>query len=152
MSLVQNGQADRAYRIIEEQFPAYLGRVFEDVCSQYLWLLNARNASPLDFTQLGRWWGTDDIRRCEAEIDIVGTAGKGTLLLAECKWTNELVGVSVLETLLQRSELLKHDELQFCLFAKTGFTPECKSRATELNNVTLYSYHDMLAFYRKDQP
>jgi len=152
MSLVQNGQADRAYRVIEEQFPAYLGRVFEDICSQYLWLLNARNASPLDFTQLGRWWGTDDIRRCEAEIDIVGTAGKDSLLLAECKWTNERVGASVLETLLQRSELLRHDELQFCLFAKTGFTSECESRATKLSNVTLYSYHDMLVSYREDQP
>lgn len=43
----------------------------------------------IDFTDIGRWWGTDPNTRQQVEIDIMGTADKNTALFGECKWKNE---------------------------------------------------------------
>ena len=52
----------------------------------------------MNFTDLGRWWGTNPKTKTQEEIDIMGT-DKDT----ECKWINEKVDLGVLETLAERS-------------------------------------------------
>ena len=65
-------------------------------------------------------------------------------LIAECKWTNESVDLGVLETLIMRSNLFSYSRKHYFLFAKSGFTKECRERAEELGNVELVSYTDMM--------
>ena len=56
----------------------------------------------MNFTDLGRGWGTNPKTKTQEEIDIMGT-DKDTALFAECKWINEKVDLGVLETLAERS-------------------------------------------------
>lgn len=69
---------------------------------------------------------------------------RDTALFVECKWTNEKVDLGILESLVERSNLFHYRQKHFYLFAKTGFTKGCMDRATEMGNVTLVAYHEML--------
>lgn len=69
---------------------------------------------------------------------------KDTALFAECKWTNEKVDLGILKTLAERSNLFHYKQKHFYLFAKTGFTKGCMDMATEMGNVKLVAYHEML--------
>ena len=70
---------------------------------------------------------------------------KDSVLLGECKWTNEKVDLGVLETLAERSKMFRQPKKQFYLFAKTGFTIGCADKAAEMGNITLVKYEDMFA-------
>ena len=142
-SVIARGAADLAYKRIEPELPSYMGSVFEDICSQYLWKQLICGKSPVDFRELGRWWGTNPKTRSQEEIDIMG-ADKDAALFAECKWTNEKVDLGVLETLIGRSNLFDCKDKHYYLFAKTGFTKGCVDKANALGNVTLVTYGEML--------
>ena len=147
-SLIARGAAELVYQRIAPQLDHYMGRVFEEICSQYLWKLLLEGKSPVDFTALGRWWGNDPIEKAQAEIDILGEQDKTTALFGECKWTNERVDLGVLETLIHRSRLFSYSTVHYFLFSKSGFTKGCMEKAGELGNVTLVEYEDMLKSYR----
>ncbi|MCD7921990.1 MAG: DUF234 domain-containing protein [Clostridiales bacterium] len=34
-----------------------MGRVFKDISKQYLWKRLLNGQSPIEFSELGRWWG-----------------------------------------------------------------------------------------------
>ena len=142
-SIISRGAADLAYKRIAPELSAYMGGVFEEICRQYLWRLLLDGKCAVDFCDLGRWWGTNPKTRTQEEIDIMGT-DRDSALFAECKWTNENVDLSVLETLVERSNLFHYKQKHFYLFAKTDFTKGCMDKAAEMGNVTLVAYSDML--------
>lgn len=143
-SIIGRGAAELAYKRIEPYLSDYMGKVFEEICKQYLWKLLLSGESPVVFGELGRWWGTNSSTRSQTEIDIMGVQDKDTALFGECKWTNEKVDVSVLKTLERRSQIFHYSETQLYLFAKNGFTNGCVETAGEMGNVTLVSYKDLL--------
>lgn len=143
-SAIARGAADLVYKRIEPQISEYMGKVFEDICRQYLWKQLLSGNCPVEFVSLGRWWGTDPIKKCQTEIDIMGEQDKDTALFAECKWTNAKLDLSVLETLISRSRLFSYINIHYYLFSRVGFTKGCAEKAEELGNVTLVSYNDML--------
>ena len=142
-SMIARGAADLVYKRIEPQLPDYMGKVFEEICKQYLWKLLLDDKSPVEFTSLGRWWGNDPVRKCQAEIDIMGEQDKDTALFAECKWTAEKVDLAVLETLFARGGLFPYKNKHFFLFSKSGFTKGCADKAKELGCVTLVTYGEI---------
>ena len=143
-SLIARGAADLVYQRIEPHISTYMGKVFEEICKQYLWKLLLAGNSPVEFKDLGRWWGNDPANKCQAELDIMGEQDKDTALFAECKWTNEKVDLGVLETLVERSKLFSYQKVHLFLFSKTGFTVGCTEKAAALGNVTLVTYSDIL--------
>ena len=143
-SMIARGAADLVYQRIEPHLPEYMGKVFEEICKQYLWKLLLAGKCPVEFTSLGRWWGNDPVNKCQAEIDIMGEQDKDTSLFAECKWTNEKVDLGVLETLIERSKLFPYKKTHFFLFSKSGFTKGCTEKAKELGNVTLVTYGEIV--------
>lgn len=142
-SVIARGAADLAYKRIEPELSSYMGGVFEDICKQYLWKQLISGKSPVDFRELGRWWGTNAKAKLQKEIDIMG-ADKNAALFAECKWTNEKVDLGVLETLVERGNLFRYPYKHFYLFAKSGFTKGCIMKAAEMGNVTLVTYAEMV--------
>lgn len=144
-SLIARGAIDLAYNRIKPYLTDYMGKVFEDICTQYLWKLLLTGRSPVQFRSLGRWWGNDPRTRSQTEIDIMGEQDKDTALFGECKWTNEKVDLGVLETLIERSRLFSYAKVQLYLFSKSGFTKGCIDRAAALGNVTLVSFEDIIA-------
>lgn len=143
-SIIGRGASDLAYKRIEPHLSDYMGKVFEEICKQYLWRLLLSGESPVEFNDLGRWWGTDPSTRSQAEIDIMGEQDKDTALFAECKWTNEKVDTGVLETLVRRSRIFHYSEVQLYLFAKSGFTKGCIEAAEAMGNVTLVLYKEIM--------
>ena len=143
-SIIARGASELAYKRVEPYLSDYMGRVFEEICKQYLWEMLLTEQSPVLFTSLGRWWGNDPVEKKQAEIDIMGEQDKNTALFGECKWTNDKVDVGVLDTLIKRSELFPYKEKHLYLFAKSGFTKGCIDGATELEHVTLVDYKSLL--------
>ena len=143
-SIITRGAVDLAYKRIWPYLSDYMGKVFEEICKQYLWQLLLNGKSPVEFKELGRWWGTDSSTHKQVEIDIMGEQDEDTALFGECKWINEKVDVGVLEILVKRRELFHYRTVHLYLFAKNGFTKGCINKANEMGNVTLVSYADIL--------
>lgn len=143
-SAIARGATDLVYKRIEPELSDYMGKVFEEICKQYLWRQLLTDKCPVQFTSLGRWWGTDSAEKCQVEIDIMGEQDKDTILLAECKWTNEKVDLGILETLAKRSRLFPYKNMHLYLFSKSGFTKGCIDEANKRGNVTLVSYADIV--------
>ena len=144
-SIIARGATDLAYKRIEPFMSDYMGKVFEDICKQYLWKLLLTGKCPVEFSSLGRWWGNDPVEKSQAEIDIIAEQDKNAALFGECKWTNEKVDLGVLETLVKRSELFSYKKMHYYLFAKSGFTKGCIDKANEMGNVTLVSFKDIVS-------
>ena len=149
-SLIARGAVDMVYKRIEPQLPDYMGKVFEEICKQYLWKLLLSGNAPIEFASLGRWWGNDPIQRSQAEIDIMGEQDSESALFAECKWRNEKVDSDVLEILIRRSKLFRYTKVHYYLFSKSGFSKGCIERAKEMGNVTLVSYADIIKSMKQD--
>ena len=144
-SVIMRGATDRVYKQrIEPYLSNYMGKVFEDICTQYLWKQLLEEKCPVEFNSLGRWWGNDPTEKKQAEIDIMGEQDKDTALFSECKWTNEKVDLSVLETLIKRSRIFSYKNMHYYLFSKSGFTKGCIDKAEEMGNVNLVSYGEIV--------
>ena len=143
MAQISKGLKDQVYQRIAPQIPSFMGAVFEEICKQWLWRENIAGNLPVAFVDLGRWWGNDLLRKCETEIDILAHADDDRAIFAECKWTNEKVGTTELDTLTARSELFGYKEKQLYLFAKSGFTEGCTAKAKQQGNTTLVSFAEM---------
>ncbi|MDO5564134.1 MAG: ATP-binding protein [Eubacteriales bacterium] len=146
-SIIVRGATELAYKHIEPYLSDYMGKVFEEICMQYLWNELLNNKCQVQFSSLGRWWGNDPKQKKQIEIDIIGEQDKNTALFCECKWTNEKVDLSVLEILKERSEIFSYKNSYFYLFSKSGFTKGCINKANEIGSVTLVSYKDILNQY-----
>lgn len=142
-SVIERGATNLVYKRIEAQLSDYMGRVFEEICTQYLWKLLLSGMMPVEFVSLGRWWGNDPRKKIQTEIDIMGEQDSNSAIFAECKWRNENVDLDVLETLIDRSGLFHYTKVHYFLFSKSGFTKGCMEKAEEMGNVTLVSYADI---------
>ena len=72
----------------------HIACVYEDVCRERMWDLNAEGCWPFHFSKIGRWWDAHD------EIDIAAIDPDGNnLILGECKFWQEPVGIRVLRSL-----------------------------------------------------
>ena len=86
---------------------------------------------------MGRIWGAD------FDLDVVVNSLDGTLLLGECKWWEDRVGLNVLETLRERRMKTPYgrtQHVQYALFSRSGFTRELKQHALnhpEVHQVSL---------------
>ncbi len=127
----------------------YMGYIFEDIAKQYLWGLLINDKCPVRFTSLGRWWGADERRKTETEIDIMGIENKDKALFGECKWTNKPADKAVLDSLLEKGELFNFPNKYYYLFSKTGFTDSCVEAARQNRNITLVSYADIAESNRR---
>ena len=143
-SLIARGADDLVYKRIEPHLSDYMGKVFEEICKQYLWKQLMSGRSPIEFRSLGRWWGNDPIHKCQAEIDIMGEQDKDTALFGECKWTNEKIDLAVLEKLIERGKLFAYKKKHYYLFSKSGFTKGCADEAKRLGNITLVMLDGMI--------
>lgn len=124
---------ESAYEDIMSDMDAYLGHVFEDVCSEYM----ARTCR-----EVGTWWGTDDSTRTKEEIDIVAL-GNGRMFLCECKYRSEPVDSRTLATLIRRSKLVKTDLLkELMVFSRSGYTQDAVD-AAQKEGIALRTLEDV---------
>lgn len=128
-SIIARGASDLAYSRIE--LSGYMEKVFEDICRQYIWKQLFIGNCPVEFNSLGKWWDNNQ------KIDIMGEQDRRTAFFAECRWTDENVGETVLEELIKKSGIFPHKTKYYYLFSKSGFTRACIDLAERIGNVQL---------------
>ena len=135
---------DVVYRgTIAPDLPTHVATTFEDVCREALWA-GIRRGDVDPYSELGRWWYG------EHEVDIVGLApNDDRLLLAECKWTSDPVGRSLVERLWTKADHVRWgpgDRTErFALFSKSGFVDGLADEVDD--NWSLYGLSDLEALF-----
>ena len=120
----------------------HIGFVYEDVCRERMWDLNAEDAWPFHFTQLGRYWDN----KCEIDITALDPEGRN-LILGECKYWQDAVGLSVLRDLEAKAENVLWEKSKrkvwYVLFGASGFTDELKEYAASRDDLLLLDDQDV---------
>lgn len=115
----------------------HLAFVYEDVCKEKTWNLNAEGKLGMTFDKLGRWWNH------ETEIDIVGVDTNGQdILFGECKYyTNKPMDTKVLYQLIEKAKSVdwKNETRKehYILFSITGYSKELQELAKNRQDVLL---------------
>ena len=128
--------------VVMPQNDDFMGRIFETICRQYLFLPEIYGKLPFPIGQIGRWWGNNARARRQEEIDLMAISGE-TVLFGECKWRNEKIGRQVVERLLERGELFQYPEKYYYIFSKTGFKEVTTQYCSEKERVYLISFEEM---------
>lgn len=137
MSFIESGHSRIVMNKIRKSLVKnHIAFVYEDVCKERMWELNADDAWPFHFTKLGRYWDSKD------EIDIAALDPEGkNLILGECKYWQEPVGVSVLRDLEDKANSVAWERGQrkvwYVLFSAAGFTEELKALAESREDLLL---------------
>ena len=139
MSFIESGHG----RIVMDKIRKSLVRnhiafVYEDVCRERMWEMNAQSAWPFYFSKLGRYWDSKE----EIDIAAIDPDGKN-LILGECKYWQEPVGVSVLRELEAKAKTVSWEKEKrktwFVLFSVNGFTEELRAEAAARTDLRLYA-------------
>jgi len=136
-SFIESGHSEIVMNKIRNDLVAnHTAFVYEDVCHERMWQLNADGVWPFMFMKLGRYWDA----KTEIDVAAVDPDGKN-LVLGECKYWNRPVGVKVLHDLEVKAETVPWEKVQrrvwYVLFSAGGFTDELKELAAEREDVLL---------------
>ena len=110
--------------------------VYEDICLEEMWKLNAEEKWSFNFDRCGRWWDKN------SEIDIVAYDSQGKdIIFGECKYTNSPKDIDILRDLEMKANEVKwksNDRCQyFILFSLNGFTVKLKELAAKRDDILL---------------
>jgi uncharacterized protein len=131
-------------RKVEPHLAQHVAVAFEEASREHLQTLNRQGKLPATYDRIGGWW------RGPHEVDLVGIADDGEVLLAECKWSTRPVGTDVLDGLVDKTQHVLADSgmqgprARLALFARSGFTRDLQRRA-RVESVHLFSVEDILS-------
>ena len=137
MSFIESGHSRIVMNKIRNSLVKnHIAFVYEDVCKERMWDLNGEGAWPFNFSKIGRYWDSKD------EIDIVALDPEGkNLILGECKYWAEPVGVSVLRDLEAKTDSVAWErdnrKVWYVLFSASGFTDELIKEAESRTDLEL---------------
>lgn len=136
LSYIESGNTDYVMKKIRNNFiDNHVAFVYEDICLETMWLLNAEEAWPFHFDKAGRWWDRD------TEIDIVALDNDGgNMILGECKFWKEQVGGSVLRQLEEKAAKVNwrgDAKKYYVIFSAKGFTADLEELAQERDDLLL---------------
>ena len=138
MSFIESGHSRVVMNKIRKSLVTnHIAFVYEDVCKERMWELNADDAWPFHFTKLGRYWDSN------TEIDIAALDPEGkNLILGECKYWQEPVGVNILQSLEAKTASVAWErnnrKVWYVLFSASGFTEELTALAADREDVLLF--------------
>ena len=92
---------------------------------------------------------SNPISKCQEEIDIVGL-GDDVVLFAECKYTNEKLGIDVYEKLVERSSLIPSKKSYYYIFSKNGFKNSLLNLEKNIDNLNLITLDLMISEFEKE--
>ncbi|MDR3264218.1 MAG: ATP-binding protein [Clostridiales bacterium] len=142
ITLIENGNEHIYEKKVKPFISDYMGRVFESVCKQYLSRLNAEEKLPFLFEKIGRWWGGSPITKKETEIDLIA-ADKNSLIVCECKWKNEEIGLKTYKDLKEKAAMFADKKIYYYLFSKSGFSDGLAEEAKINAELTLVTIADL---------
>ena len=126
------------------QISDYMGKIFEQMCRNYLMHQSVAGKLPFKILKIGRWWGNNPKQKREEEIDIVGIHPLSkSALLGECKYKNAGIHLETAKTLLERGALLPaYPTKQYVLCSKNSFSNDVVEFAKE-HDIILITLEDL---------
>ena len=124
LNYIESGRKELALKKIQTNLvDSHIAYVYEDICTEKMWQLNADNVWDFNFDKVGRWWNSN------TEIDIVAIDTTGNdAIFGECKYWSGKVGLDVLRKLEDKARLVdwntNNRKNHFILFAVNGFTDD----------------------------
>ena len=137
MSFIESGHSGIVMDKIRRGLTtSHIGFVYEDICQERMWELNVNNAWPFQFSQLGGYWDAKN------EIDIAALDPEGkNLILGECKYWKEPVGLNVLHALEAKACDVAWErdrrKVWYVLFSISGFSDELRNHAATRDDLLL---------------
>ncbi len=136
-SYLESGNENAVMKKIKDGFVSnQVSFVYEDICRNKMWDMNADGVWPFEFSKVGRFWNAN----CEIDIAALDPDGKN-LILGECKYWKEKVGVNVFRELEKKTEFIEWNKekrnIYYVLFSANGFTDELKNLAESRNDIVL---------------
>lgn len=141
LSSITRGVGETIYNtLVKPQINNFMGKIFENICQQYLFHHRVYGTLPFAIGNVGRWWGNNPKKKCQEEIDIMAVQDSSALF-GECKWRNAPIDMDVVHVLIERGELFQFSEKYYLLFSKSGFTQSVIDYAKDKSNkMGLISY------------
>lgn len=137
------GVGENIYQVtVKPQMNDFMGKVFEEICRQYLYLPKIYETLPFPMGNIGRWWGNNPKEKRQEEIDIMSEQDNSALF-GECKWRNEPLDMETVYTLLRRGELFHYEQKYYYLFSKSGFTQAVSDYVATKTEINLISFDEM---------
>lgn len=138
MSFLESGNTEIVMSKIRKGFVSnQIAFVYEDICREKMWRLSADGVWDFHFSKIGRYWDSN------VEIDIAALdPDRKNLILGECKYWTEPVGVNILKDLERKAESVTWEsgrrKTNYVLFSISGFTPELESYVATRPDVKLF--------------
>lgn len=136
-NFIETDRLDFVMKKIENNFIYnHVAHVYEDICIQKMWNLNAENKWTFNFDKAGRWWNNT------TEIDIVAYDSTGNdIIFGECKYTEKKMDVDIFYDLVEKSKQVtwKNNNRKewYVLFSINGFTDKMIELANSRNDIML---------------
>lgn len=132
-SFLEFGQTDLVVKRLRPMIHQHIAHCYEKLCQAY----TKKRAGEFECVRVGRQWSG------QYEIDVAGVSLTNELVLVgECKWSDNKVGVSVLNRLkktLSDNHLPTAPGCRYLLFGKSGFTSELVDLAQKDPHIELVS-------------
>ena len=154
-SQLEDGDVDGVYEyVVKPALHEFASFAFEDVCREFVRMLQKKNELPFRYSKIGRGMGkttvrdekaSDGLRTAETEIDLlcIGKDAK-EYLVGECKFKGVPFSYSeYLDTLAKLTPLKEKSKFYYALFSESGFDQKILDCAA-MNETQLYSLEDIV--------
>lgn len=137
LSFLESGNTEIVMNKIKKRFiSGQVSFVYEDICRNKMWQMNANEVWPFTFSKIGQYWDSG------TEIDIAALDPDGkNLILGECKYWKEPVGVNILADLEEKAKKVawnkKDRKTWYILFGTGGFTSELQELSKTRDDIIL---------------
>ncbi|MCI0575880.1 MAG: ATP-binding protein [Chloroflexi bacterium] len=127
------GQSQQILEIIQEGLPDFIrDNTWKELCRVWLLLASARGEIPVPMEEVGSEWARS------YSVDVVGIsdADRG-LVLGDCYWGNQPLGLEAVEELLKKTPALvpKKDSnwsIYYVIFSSCGWTNDARAQAEQM--------------------
>lgn len=118
-------------RVIEKELEGYTTIYFDQVCVQYLELMNRYQKLPISYEKKGAWYGKG------GRIPLLAKDKEGGLLLMDTKWKDTAFSKADLENLLHYLMKAGINPDCYYLFSKSDFEEGLRKKASLIHNMHL---------------
>lgn len=130
LELLEQQRISRLMALIKAQHESFVGKTgFEELARRFITKIGDDEQLSFVPDYIGRIWSK------QVEIDVVAINKQSrNILLGECKWSREKMGMTVLDRLIEKSAALpkiQRYHKHYALFSKNGFTSSVLERAVK---------------------
>lgn len=135
--LYQLEPADFYAQYIESELDEYLNRYFQNVCMEYMILLNQLGRVPFPIYKMGTWIGKN------GKIDIIAQSTDRRNIVGLCNWDKPFLTMEMCEELFESMKQAKITSDHFYLFSAKSFELALVEKAKEDSRFELIDMNEL---------